>query len=54
MAFKGLPYPINCGLDIRKDPLGARGLLVTPTFVGGLGVIPQLQIWSRPRKERHR
>ena len=53
-GFKGLPQPIDRGFDIRKDPLGARGLLMASTFASGIGVIAQLQLWGRARKQRHR
>ena len=51
---KSLPQPIDRGLDIRKNLLGFRGLLMAPTFAGGFGVVAQLQLWGRARKQRDR
>ena len=40
IGFKLLAHKIDRGLNIRKDRLGARGLLMKPAFAGGLGVMP--------------
>ena len=41
-------------LEGRQDPLGVPCLLTSLIFFAGLRLIPQLQLWGRARKQRHR